>query len=71
MQAYRVAGVEELVKKNKHRKECQPDALVDLARTLHDEAGMGYRTIARRLGVRLYTVRDWLRYRRRGDSPKP
>ena len=43
----------------------EPDALVDLARTLHDEAGMGYRTIAKRLGVRLYTVRDWLRYRRR------
>jgi transposase len=60
------------VKKNKHLKPPRAsDSLVDLARTLHDEAGMGYRTIAKRLGIRLYTVRDWLRYRRRTEPPKP
>lgn len=39
--------------------------LVELARALQRDAGMGYRRIAKRLGLNPYTVRDWLRYKRR------
>jgi transposase len=43
------------------------DALVNRVRALK-AAGHGYRSVARRLGLSAWTVRDWMRGRRRFAS---
>ncbi len=44
------------------------DEAVEQMRSLHDE-GLGYRRIARMLGLRVYTVRDIVSFRRRNVLP--
>jgi hypothetical protein len=52
-----------------HHRSTISDELVETMRTLHEEKGLGYRRIARMLGLRVYTVRDIVSYRRRNVVP--
>lgn len=52
-----------------HHRARISDALVETMRTMHEEDGLGYRRIARLLGLRVYTVRDIVSYRRRNVVP--
>ena len=49
---------------NHHRARFS-DATVERARQMHD-AGKGYGSIAKAMGISANTVRDWCAYRTRG-----
>ena len=44
------------------------DCVVDQIRDMHEDEGIGYRTIAKRLGLSRHTVRDICRYTRRSQT---
>lgn len=44
------------------------DDLVDRIRAMHEDQNMGYRKIAKALGLSRHTVRDICRYSRRAQS---
>ena len=46
------------------RHKNETDETVEIARQMHD-GGMGYKRIAKKLGVSVWTIRDWLTYRTR------
>ena len=50
----------------RHFRADTSDHFVELARRLHEDHHLGYGTIAAKLEVSRYTVRDWCTYRRRG-----
>ena len=50
-----------------HPKSTHPDHIVDKARDYHENQGFGYKKIAKMLGVRLSTVKDWLKYKTRAQ----
>ena len=47
-----------------HHRAKETDETVEIARQLHD-SGIGYKRIAKKLDVSVWTVRDWLTYRTR------
>ena len=47
-----------------HHKAKEHPETVELARQLHDE-GLGYKLIAKKLEISVWTIRDWLTYRTR------
>lgn len=51
-----------------HHRTKYPDEMVDKARELHEDQGLGYVRIARILGVPKSVVRDWCRYNRRAQT---
>lgn len=51
-----------------HSRAKHSDELVETMRVMHEE-GLGYRRIARLLGVNLWTVRDIVAFRRRNVVP--
>ena len=44
------------------------DCVVDRIREMHEDEGIGYRTIAKVLGLSRHTVRDICRYTRRAQT---
>lgn len=46
-----------------------PDALVNKLRDLHENYGYGYRRLARQFELSFTTVKKWLRYERRAQTP--
>lgn len=51
-----------------HQRAKYPDTLVDRARELHEDEGMGYGRIARLLEVSKSVIREWCRYNQRAQT---
>jgi hypothetical protein len=51
-----------------HQRAKYPDEMVDRARELHEDQGLGYGRIAKLLKVSKSLIRDWCRYSRRAQS---
>ena len=51
-----------------HQNCKHPDALVNRIREMHESDGIGYRLIAKALGLSRHTVRDICRYTRRAQT---
>lgn len=53
-----------------HHRAKLTDAQVDEMRDLHEDDGVGYRTLAKRFNVSKSTVRDICNYRTRAQTPE-